>query len=202
MSTATTKRARSIVGSGGDRQTEDFYPTPPLCTRELLRRESFPGFVDEPACGNGAICKVFAEMSPESAVHATDLVDRGWGFGGVDYLTRAPMIFDHVVTNPPFKLAERFVYKALGESTGKVAMFLKLTFLSAECRVGMFRNTPLRTVYVFAKRPTLAPGDCVMQNGGMIDYAWYVWERGYEGKPTLDWISAGDSNPSLFTEAG
>jgi hypothetical protein len=22
----------------------------------------------------------------------------------------------------------------------------------------------------------------------MIAYAWYVWEKGYDGKPTIEWI--------------
>ena len=24
--------------------------------------------------------------------------------------------------------------------------------------------------------------------GGMLAFAWYIWERGFEGKPTIDWI--------------
>jgi len=27
-----------------------------------------------------------------------------------------------------------------------------------------------------------------MKNSGMIAYAWYVWEKGYCGKPTIEWI--------------
>jgi hypothetical protein len=22
----------------------------------------------------------------------------------------------------------------------------------------------------------------------MLAFAWYIWERGFEGKPTIDWI--------------
>ena len=24
---------------------------------------------------------------------------------------------------------------------------------------------------------------------GAIAYAWFVWEKGYKGKPTIDWIN-------------
>jgi hypothetical protein len=27
-----------------------------------------------------------------------------------------------------------------------------------------------------------------MKNSGMIAFAWYIWERGYEGKATVGWL--------------
>ena len=27
-----------------------------------------------------------------------------------------------------------------------------------------------------------------MKNSGMIAYAWYVWDKDYKGKPTIEWI--------------
>ena len=26
------------------------------------------------------------------------------------------------------------------------------------------------------------------KNSGTIAYAWYVWEKGYTGKPQIDWL--------------
>ena len=55
-------------------------------------------------------------------------------------------------------------------------------------------KTPLRTVYVFKKRQQ------PMRNGKSNDeitgkkmsstmaFAWFVWEKGYTGKPVIEWI--------------
>ena len=49
------------------------------------------------------------------SVVSTDLVPRGFGQGGVDFLMehRAPADVQTIVTNPPFKLADQFVRHAL-----------------------------------------------------------------------------------------
>jgi hypothetical protein len=38
-------------------------------------------------------------------------------------------------------------------------MFLKLQFLESADRYEWFKNTPLKMVYVFSKRPTLYPAN-------------------------------------------
>ena len=80
--------------------------------------------------------------------------------------------------------------KAKQQSKNKIAMFLKTVFLESDKRYEMFNDTeyPLKTVYQFSKRVTLYKGGVKMKNSGMIAYAWYVWERGYTGKPTIEWI--------------
>ena len=50
------------------------------------------------------------------------------------------------------------------------------------------KDYPLKTVYQFSKRVTLYKDGVKMKNSGMIAYAWYVWEKGYDGKPTIEWI--------------
>jgi hypothetical protein len=47
---------------------------------------------------------------------------------------------------------------------------------------------PLKTVYQFSKRVSLYKGGVKMKNSGMIAYAWYVWDKDYVGKPTIEWI--------------
>jgi hypothetical protein len=61
----------------GSREPDDFYRTPPACTRALLTAEAdrVPQALWEPACGDGAIADVLRDAG--RAVHATDLVDRG-----------------------------------------------------------------------------------------------------------------------------
>ena len=53
----------------------------------------------EPACGDGAMSRIL-----EAAGHtviSTDLVDRGYGRGGHDFLADHETMADHIVTNPP-----------------------------------------------------------------------------------------------------
>lgn len=69
-------------------------------------------------------------------------------------------------------------------------MFLKTVFLESESRYEMFQDTDyaLKTMYQFSKRVSLYKNGQKMKNSGMISYAWYVWEKGYIGKPTIEWI--------------
>jgi len=180
------RRAQSLVGSSAGRPDDDFYRTPPEATHALLDRERFDGIIWEPACGDGAICSVLAERGYD--VLATDLIDRGYGEGGHDFFS-SPYTAQNIVTNPPYKFAERFVRHALDRTTGKVAMLLKLQFLEGVKRKALFEQTPLRTVYVFSKRLSMyRNGDRDGYYTGMIAFAWYVWEHGYQGSPTISWI--------------
>lgn len=174
--------------SGAPREKDDFYPTPPRATRQLLEVEQFAGPVWEPACGDGAISRLFAEAGHD--VVSSDLVDRGYGEAGVDFLmewrSRAP----NIVTNPPFKLAVPFVRKALELTTAKVAMILKVAFLEGRERGELFAASPLARVWVFSQRLSFVPGDGArkLEGGGMMAFAWFVWDHAHSGPPTLGWL--------------
>ena len=174
-----------------ERVDNDFYATPPESTIALLEREVFEGVVLEPACGAGHISEVLKSYGYETI--STDLVDRDYGVGGVDFLNTEFKKVDNVVTNPPFKYAKEFIEKALEVSNKKVAMFCKIQLLEGVSRQEMFMNTPLKTVYVFSKRQTpFRNGSPVDENGkkwsSTMCFAWFVWEHGYEGKPTIEWL--------------
>lgn len=112
--TKTTK-ALAIVGSSranGKREKDDFYPTPSWTVEELLKRETFEGNIWECACGDGAMSKVFAEKGYETI--STDLIDRGYGQAGVDFLV-SDFEADNIITNPPYKHALEFVVAAKKE---------------------------------------------------------------------------------------
>jgi len=182
-------KALSIVGSSrnnGKREKDDFYPTPKYAVDELLKREVFNGNVWECACGEGDISEVFLKKGFD--VKSTDLIDRG--FGEVGNFFETDYVADNIVTNPPYKHALEFVLEAKKKSNSKIAMFLKTVFLESEKRKAMFEDKefPLKTVYQFSKRVTLYKNGVKMKNSGMIAYAWYVWEKGYCGKPTIEWI--------------
>lgn len=121
-------------------------------------------------------------------VLSTDLVDRGYGEGNHDFFTSS-YVADHIVTNPPYILAEQFVRNSLTKTTGKVAMLCKLAFLEGAKRRAFFAETPLARVYVFSKRISLyRNGEKGSYSSSMIAFAWFVWEHGYEGEPVIRWI--------------
>jgi hypothetical protein len=171
----------------------DFYPTPPRGTLALLLVEKFRGKIWEPACGDGMMSKVLE--AAKYKVVSTDLVDRGYGVGGVDFLAQVKPRAPNVVTNPPFNLINQFVPKALGLTTGKVAILARLSFLEGTRRRAMFKSTPLARVWVFSSRLAIPHNRFRVDGyvnkddrGGMIPFAWYVWEHGHEGQPTVDWL--------------
>lgn len=187
MATAAVAYTRGIIPSE-DREKDDFYPTPPNGTRALLAVEKFDGAIWEPACGEGDMSRVLEDAG--YSVVSTDLVDRGYGEPRIDFLMERHTLAPNIVTNPPFKMAEEFARKAIDLSTGKVAILARLAWLESKGRRSFFEGTPLARVWVFAGRLGFDRGQ-IAETGraGMIAFAWFVWEHGHEGPPTLGWIS-------------
>jgi hypothetical protein len=168
-----------------NREKNDFYPTPPEGTRALLNVESFDGEIWEPACGDGRMSRVLEAAGYR--VMSSDLIDRGYGETGVDFLATRRTV-PNIVTNPPFKLALPFVRHALECTTGKVAMLVRLAWLEGHRRMELFQTTPLARVWVFSKRLSMPRAGGPTPAGGMIAFAWLVWEQGHDGPPTIGWI--------------
>jgi len=172
----------------GLREKDDFYPTPPEGTQALLRVERFDGSIWGPAAGGGAMARVL-----EAAGHhviSTELVDRGFGERRVDFLMEWKPRARNIVTNPPFRLASAFARKALALTTGKVALLVKLAFAEGLERADVLDDPRLARIWVFRRRLSFERGGdraCVLRSG-MMCFAWYVWQHGYSGKPTLGWV--------------
>jgi hypothetical protein len=184
-------KALSIVGSSrnnGERESEDFYPTPAYAVEELLKRETFEGGIWECACGEGDISEVLKKHGYN--VMSTDLIYRNYGTATIDFLQNNSGYADNIITNPPYKYALEFVEQAKKQSKYKIAMFLKTVFLESERRYQMFQDKkfPLKCMYQFSKRVSLYKSGIKMKNSGMISYAWYVWDKEYSGKPIIEWI--------------
>lgn len=125
-------------------------------------------------------------------VKSSDLHERGYAPGGVDFLQQRNDRVDHVVCNPPFKLAQPFAEHALEITTGKVAIFARLQWLESGPRKRLFASAPLARVYVFSNRVPFARGKRVEpgEGGGrMMAFAWFVFDHSRVGAPMLDWIS-------------
>lgn len=193
-----TLNGYSMAGTSVSREriANDYYATPPETTKAILDKVELTGSILEPACGEGHISNVLKEYYPNSDIVSTDLIERGYayGVGGIDFLNHDfNEKYDNVITNPPFKLAKEFIEKALSISNDKVIMFAKIQLLEGVSRKDMFKNTPLKYVYVFSKRQNpFRNGSPVDENGkrwaSTMCFAWYVWEHGYEGEPVIRWI--------------
>ena len=177
-----------------DRVENDYYATPPETTQSLLNVLELNGSILEPACGEGHISEVLKNNYPSSEIVSTDLIDRGYGRGGINFLEHTyDRTFTNVITNPPFKYMREFVEKALEISDEKVMMFGKIQFLEGKGRKEFLMNSPLKYVYVFSERQNpLRNGKSVDENGkkwsSTMCFAWYVWEKGYEGEPVVRWL--------------
>lgn len=101
-----------------ERQCEDFYATDPKAAELLLEVEQLSHKIWEPACGKGHLAEVFRKAGHE--VRSTDLVDRGYG-EQKDFLFFNDEEWDgDIVTNPPYKYATEFIYKALDVIRGGI----------------------------------------------------------------------------------
>ena len=83
----------------------------------------------ECACGNGAMSEVIKENGYN--VYSSDLIDRGYGDIGIDFLQSNRKV-DNIVTNPPFNLATEFTLKAFELAKHKVVMLSNFNFIARD----------------------------------------------------------------------
>lgn len=170
-----------------ERQTEDFYATPPAATDFLLSFGlDFTKNIIEPAVGMGHISDVLEKNG--HIVQKFDIVDRGApGTIVQDFLAYRPKDINtnDVITNPPYKKGLEFIKHCLNISADgvKIAMFLKLQFLEGKARGEFFKNNNPKYVYVTSSRMTCAKdGDFTKKMNSAVAYAWFIWEKGYKGE--------------------
>lgn len=168
---------------------DDYYATSPIAAEYLTQIEHLNKRIWEPACGAGHLAKAFLRKG--HYVLSTDLVDRGFGQGGVDFLEVNEPYYGDIVTNPPFKLAQEFIEHALSlvQEGNKVCMFLKLQFLEGASRKAFFKDNPPIRVWVSSSRIQFGANGNFGNKSSMLATAWYVWEKGYKGDTTLKWFN-------------
>lgn len=180
--------ANAATFSPADRSPGDFYATPQSAIDQLLDVERFDGPVWEPACGHGAISQILVARGYQ--VISTDLVDRGFGIGGVDFLLEHKLLAPQVMTNPPFNLATEFARHALALGATKLALLLKVGFLEGPTKADL--HSRLSRVWVIRRRVTfLKNGQSFSRSngkGGIHTYAWFVWDQAHSGPVTIDWL--------------
>ena len=176
----------------GDREKDDFYPTPKAATQSLLDRQKFEGDIWECACGNGSMSEVIKANGYN--VYSSDLIDRGYGEVGIDFL-QSNKKFDNIVTNPPFNLATEFTELALKLANKKVCMLNKLSYLEGiKRRELIFDKNKLEKVLVFSRRVPFKKESTQTKAAGLMAFAWFIYDVNYNGKPTIDWIDDSKKN--------
>lgn len=180
----------SSILSDREREKDDFYATEPRAVELLLENIKFVPEIYEPACGMGHISKVLLEHG--YSVVSSDLIYRGFGIGDADFLKDNVPWNGDIITNPPYKMAIQFIEHALSlvNNGNKVAMLLRLQFLESKRRYKFFKENPPRYVYVHSSRVRCAiNGDFEKsKDSNAVAYAWFVWEKGYKGKPEIEWL--------------
>lgn len=173
------------------RERHDYYATEPKAMELLLELEQFNNNIWESACGEGHLSEVLVKNGYN--VKSTDLIDRGYGIGGVDFLKDEFEIFNgDIITNPPYKYAKQFIEKSLSiiPKGNRVAMFLKLTFMESKGRKQMFIDNPPKVIYVSSSRLLCVKnGDFSKKESSAVAYAWYIWENGYKGDTVIKWFN-------------
>jgi len=181
-------------GSGFARNANDWYVEPPWAVRALFDAEPFSGVVWDPACGRGTIPRVAKEYGLASL--GTDLVERGFGGGGTDFLRHSPAT-DNIVSNPPYRIIGGFTARALTLAKRKVAIFARLALLEGRKRGAWFPTTPFSRVLVFSARVNCPPGesapafDAPIEDwglGGAIPYAWFIWDHAHTGDARVGFL--------------
>lgn len=179
-----------------ERQSEDFYATDSLATELLLELEDVNKEVIDNSVGEGHLVKPLIERGHN--VQGFDIIDRGFPNTEVCDFLQTKFLFPvrkDIIMNPPYRYAKEFVEKSLNilADDYKVFAFLKIQFLESRGRKQLFKDYPPKTVYVASSRLTCAKnGDFEkMKNSGgsAACYAWFVWQKGYEGETTLKWFN-------------
>ncbi len=160
------------------RQKEDFYPTPTYVTEALLENYHFEGKIWEPACGDGRLSEVL--ISHHLDVESSDLIDRGYGQSGIDFLI-SDKTADNIITNPPFQLAYEFIEQGLKLSKKCLALLLPIRYLTGKKRAKLYAKFPPAKIIVIPNKV-----DFLGFGSPAMEFAWFVWEKGIN-ETTITW---------------
>lgn len=159
-----------------------------LIAREGRRMRAISRQLWEPACGRGRMARVLSEAGFE--VIATDLVDRGYGEGGVDFRTTRKLRAPIVVTNPPYgELVGDFIRHAAALGALYLALLLKSDFFHATDKANrdtLFRELPPSRVHPLGFRL-----DWTGQGSPVMNCSWFIWDwsrgmaRTHDREPSL-----------------
>lgn len=175
-----------------ERRAEDYYITPAWMVDEFLELYlvdySAPWTNVLDPCAGG--CKNFGMPYPRALaerrlfnVTTVDIRPDSHAEITANYLEWHPgKLFDAIITNPPFYCSVEITEKALEDVVigGHVIMLQRLNWIGTTKRQEFWKKAPLKHVYAHHKRAKFDP-DKPNQTDS-IEYAHFVFERGYSGE--------------------
>ena len=166
----------------------DYYATPPIITHKLLEKEKLYGEIWEPACGEGHISSVLIEYG--YSVFSSDLIDRGFG-EKIDFLKSEKMA-DTIITNPPYNLIDKFLYKAKQQTRKKIIFIASSNFLRGKSRISRIvhdKDFPLKKVYILSINLNYyVNGKPGKNKTGFLMTSILVFDKEHKGDALFDWI--------------
>lgn len=181
-----------------NRNENDLYPTPPLATYILQKYVELPKNIIEPCAGRGNI--------------SVELIRNGYNVKSFDLHEYDPTLcsietgidvlslpkqegYQALVTNPPYHkdLPRKIAEKGVAEYD-VTALFVRLTFLEGKKRKNLFTKHPPSDIIILSDRikfgmGLLEPINKDDQIGGMIAYAWVVFDKRNIQKTTrMRWV--------------
>lgn len=170
----------------------DDFPTPPWGTRALceyvIKEFICNGdSVLEPAANRGYMARPLAEYF--RFVEHADVHDYGVGYAVEDFLLPVKRkVVPWIITNPPFRLAEQFIYRAFEVSDYGVAMLVRSQFLEGVGRYDhLFSKKPPSIIAQFSERLPMVKGRYDHKASTATSYNWLVWIHG-ENDTKFMWI--------------
>ena len=175
-----------------EREMNDYYATDPKAIRRLLKMKPLPHVIYECACGEGNLSEELKKHGHE--VISTDLIPRGYGTGGVDFL-KVNHLKENcacILTNPPYKFTLEFIEHSLEllPEGGEAIFLLNVNNLAGKARYErLYSRGSLKEVFLFPDRIACAKnGDFASVSSSAVNYAWFVFAKGYSGSTKLYWI--------------
>lgn len=180
-------KGKAVVGNAlvekvRERQENDFYPSPPEVFEALFRR--FPHLAGkriwDPECGDGVPARVME--SHGCNVVGTDLIDRGYGKGGVNFLSVMRPYAPIIMTNPAYDDDHPavFIEHARRMHVEEIWLLLKSTYWHADNRRGLYRRHRPKWKLELTWRP-----DFLGLGRSTMECAWFGWHRDWSRDETL-----------------
>lgn len=175
----------------------DDFPTPPWAVRSFCRwLQPDPAWkVWEPAANRGYMAGALAEFFDQ--VEGSDVHDYGAGFPLYDFLMFGEPLHrpDWIITNPPFRLAEEFVDRALGIASDGVAIIVRSVWSEGSGRFErIFRDRPPAWILQHVHRVPMVRGRYDPEASTATSYSWFVWRQEGERQTRFGWLPEGRSD--------
>lgn len=173
-----------------ERQQNDYYATEPKAINLLLELEKFNPNIWECCCGEGHLSKVMTEKGYN--VISSDLIDRGFGNGNINFLECNKKWKGDIITNPPYAFANQFILKGLEllEEGNRLALFMPIRYLEGKARKKIYEENPPEIIYISSGKLICAiNGDFAKVKGSAMSYAWFIWRKGFKGETKIKWFN-------------